>query len=96
MGLACQVAWLRGRSLTTLTKSGPLLTTYLELTLGRELLYHIRGNLHNVDIFSTTYLPRLVNVVKERPLGLGGVGCDSHPQSQVNVLTLTKYLMICV
>ena len=25
-------------------------------------------NLHTVDISSTTYLPRLVNVVKERPL----------------------------
>ena len=27
----------------------------------------IRKNLHTVDIFSTTYLPHLVNVVKERP-----------------------------
>ena len=27
----------------------------------------IRENLHTIDISSTTYLPRLVNVVKERP-----------------------------
>ena len=34
------------------------------------LLLHIWDNWHTVDIFCTTYLPRLVNVVKERPPNL--------------------------
>ena len=60
------------------------------------LIWHIFLSPINFSEKGKLYLPFFVNVVKERPLGLGGVGCDSHPQSQVNVLTLTKYLMICV
>jgi hypothetical protein len=33
-----------------------------------HLLQVIRENMHTVEIYSTTYLPRLVNVVCERPL----------------------------
>ena len=39
----------------------------VDIGLGIPLLLHIIENLHIVDISSTTYLPRLVNVVKERP-----------------------------
>ena len=46
-----------GRSLTMLTKFVPLLTTYLP-SVERQ----------NVDISITTYLPRLYNIVIERPL----------------------------
>ena len=35
--------------------------------LSRKLLTNIRENLHTVDIFSITYLPRLVDIVCERP-----------------------------
>ena len=52
----------RGRSQTMLTKFCLLLTTQW-----KELL-HIRENLHTVDISDTTYLPRLVTVVRERSL----------------------------
>ena len=41
-----------------------------QLTLVKEFLYCLRGNLHTIDIFSTTYLPRLVNIVKEGPLNV--------------------------
>ena len=34
----------------------------------RNCITDISENLHTVDISSATYLPRLVNVVKERPL----------------------------
>ena len=30
---------------------------------------HVRENMYTIGIFSATYLPYLVNVVKERPLG---------------------------
>ena len=60
----------RGHSLTTLTRFQQFLITYLprvdicdEIPL---LLY--RQNWHSADISSITYLPRLVNVVCERPL----------------------------
>ena len=64
--------YLGGRSLTTLTKFYSLLLTSYLLTHG----WHWRGNyctvlggnLHTLDISSTTYLPRLVNTVCERPL----------------------------
>ena len=43
------------------------LTTYLPQV---DICEEIRQNLHTVDIFSTTYLPRRVNVVCELPLAL--------------------------
>ena len=38
-------------------------------------------NLHTVDISSTTYLPRLVNVVCERPLSPAQAYCHSTSAS---------------
>jgi hypothetical protein len=38
------------------------------LTLAKEFVHCLRENLHTIDIFSTTYLPRLVNTIKEGPL----------------------------
>ena len=49
-----------GRSQTTLTRSCPLFSTYLPNPFWRN-------NMHTVDISSTTYLSRLVNVVCECP-----------------------------
>ena len=60
-----------GHSLTTLTKFWPFLFTYLpqvDICEGILLILNIRKNLRTVDISSTTYLPRLANVVSERPL----------------------------
>ena len=71
-------AQLWDRSQTTLLKFCPLLTTYLPtylpthplLTLVRYLisLLFIRENLHIVHTPSTSYLPCVVNIVRERPL----------------------------
>ena len=56
---------LRGRSQTTLAQWCPFLTTYLLTYSGPGILME---NLHTIDISrSTTYLPRLVSVVCERP-----------------------------
>ena len=37
----------------------------------RNSFIMMRENLHTVDIFSTIYLPRYVNVVEERPPNMG-------------------------
>ena len=62
----------RGHSQNTLTKFCTLLTTYLpliDIIKWRNSFTVIRGNLYtNVDIFSIPCLPRLPNVVCERPL----------------------------
>ena len=42
------------------------------------LLLCIRKNLYSIDISSVTYLPRLVNVFKERPLVVAKVGQSRH------------------
>ena len=57
-------------SLTTLTRFWPFLTTCLQpmLTFVKEFFNVIGENLHIIDIFRTTYLPRLFNVVCEGPL----------------------------
>ena len=70
MGQESKAKAARGHSLTTLMKICPLLTTYLpSVDIGEVIPFDfIRENLHTVDISSTTYLPRLVNVVKEQPL----------------------------
>ena len=63
----------RGRSLKMLAKFVPLMTTYLPLVdigEGIPFLLFTRENLHTVDIFSTTYIPLLANIVKERPLSV--------------------------
>ena len=61
---------LRGRSSTRLTKFCTSLTTYrYSLDFGEKitlLIYLLKPNLHIIDISSITYLPRLVNVFKER------------------------------
>ena len=58
------------RSLTTLTKLCPLLTTYLiRWHCERISLLVLGKKRHSFDIYSTTYLPPLVNVVCECPLG---------------------------
>ena len=49
----------------------PFLSTYLppvEIGEGILLILHTRENVHTVDISSATYLPRIVKVIKERPL----------------------------
>ena len=59
---------LRDRSLTTLTKFCPLFT-YPKLTLVKEFPYLLLIGKHwytTGNISSTTYLPSLVNVIKER------------------------------
>ena len=59
-----------GRSSTTLTKLWLTLTTYLPLVdIGEGIHFAvIKENLDIADISSTTYIPHLINVVKERPL----------------------------
>ena len=58
---------LGGQSLTTLTKFCPLMTTYLHLWL--EITLQVQGKTWIPMKFPVppTYLPHLVNVVKERP-----------------------------
>ena len=59
---------LRGRSLTMLTKFGPLLTTYLPpVDICKETPSLLLKGKSTVYISSTTYSPRIANVVKERP-----------------------------
>ena len=60
--------WCWGRSLTTLTFC-QLLTNYLPHF---DLIYCFKEK-YAYPISSATYLPRLVNVVKERPLARKGV-----------------------
>ena len=61
--------WLRGNSLTTLTRFWPFrLPTYPGWHLRRNSFTITRENLYTVDISYATYLPRLVNIVCERPL----------------------------
>ena len=54
---------VRGRSITTLTRFWPLLTTYIPtsnyFTVKRPEI------LVTIDISSTTYKPRFINIVKE-------------------------------
>ena len=60
---------IMGRSLTTLNKFCPLLTTYLHWHCWINFFTVTRKNMHVIDISSTTtYLPHLVNIVCERPL----------------------------
>jgi len=70
-------------SQTTLAKFWTFfLTTYLVDIGGRKsLIFITRWYLHIVDISSTTYLPRLVNVVCERPPSdfSGDVITTKHP-----------------
>ena len=45
--------------------------TYHAVDIGKGITLLIKGklqNMHTVVILSTTYIPRLVNIVKERPL----------------------------
>ena len=59
------------------------------------LLIVIRENLHTVDIFSTTYLPRLVNVVCECPLTFTGVKFGTkEPKTPVLPYTLEHVLFL--
>ena len=70
MGQESKAKAARSHSLTTLSKFSPLLITYLPLVNTGEVCNSfnvIRKNLHTIDISSATYLPRLFNVVKERP-----------------------------
>ena len=56
-------------SLTTLTQFLPLWTTYLPpVDICEGIPFCFKENLHNIEISSTTYLPRLVIIVIERPL----------------------------
>ena len=54
----------------TIDQICPLFTTYLPpVDIGeRNIFTFIKTNLRSVDIPSAIYLPRLVNIVKERPL----------------------------
>ena len=58
------LVYVKGRSHTTL----PIISHLL--TFVKEFHSEIMENLHTVDISSTTYLLRLVNIVCERPLRL--------------------------
>ena len=69
--LASALIRIRRHSLTMLTRFWPFLTTYLltpDWHLWRNSFTVMRKNMYTVDISSTTYLPRLANVVCERPL----------------------------
>ena len=69
----------RGHSQTTLTRFCPLLTIYLPHPLLTYSYCHKVKSLYTVDISSTIYLPRQVNVVKKFPsssLFLGAPRCQ--------------------
>ena len=58
----------KGHSQTTLTIFFPLLTPTYHQDDICDVLYCYMKNMHTIDISSSTYLPRLVNVVCESPL----------------------------
>ena len=71
---------LRGAFLTYVYKILPFFDHLptLGLRLWMNFFTVIRENLHTADIFSTTYPPRLVNVVCERPLTAGNIRISFH------------------
>ena len=73
--LGSKGTYLEGRSLTTLTKFGQLLITYLFITLRKEFLYCYRkicipSTCPGPPQAWTTHLLCLINVVCERPFSL--------------------------